>query len=160
MSLILTFAAISLFSPALQEQSPIPPLYTCKEEDMSPPLSWTPSTSETKSYALVLIDPDAPGGNFVHWLMYNISPEICSLPPNLPKIPVLPSGAMQGTNSFETIGYAGPCPPQGQTHSYIFVLYALDSLLALPPGTSYADFQSAVQGHIIEETRMTALFGK
>lgn len=159
MSLLAVFAAISLFSPAFQEQSQIPPLYTCKDGDISPPLSWTPSTSDTKSYALALIDPDAPGGNFIHWLVYNIPPEISKLPPQLPKIPVLPAGAMQGINSFETIGYAGPCPPQGQTHSYIFVLYALDISLALPPGASYADLQNAIQGHIIEEARMTAFFG-
>ena len=153
-------AHFSLSSPNFQDQSPIPKEYACTGTDISPELVWKDFPENTKSFALAIVDPDAPSGHFIHWVVYNIPKETTRLPPKMSKDPLLANGTMQGFNDFGTIGYGGPCPPESQNHHYIFTLYALDSMLSLPPGSSYSGLQNAMKGHIIGEAKLTGTFAK
>jgi Raf kinase inhibitor-like YbhB/YbcL family protein len=123
-------------------------------------MAWRDAPSQTKSFAITVVDPDAPGGRFIHWVLYNIPPGSFEMDQNVPQTPLLPSGAMQGLNDFKTIGYGGPCPPQGEKHAYIFTVYALDQLLPLPGGASFDELQAAMQGHILAESKITGFFAK
>ncbi len=114
----------------------IPRKHTCDGEDLPPGLSWDGAPKETISYALVLDDPDAPGGIFTHWIIFNIAAEARGLPSGIAKVKELPSGILQGVNDFGRVGYGGPCPPAGMPHRYIFHLYALDMRLNLQAGLS------------------------
>lgn len=160
MSFFAAFIGLSLISPNFQEQGFIPKEYSCVGQDTSPELRWKDAPPETKSFALTIVDPDAPGGNFIHWVLYNVPATETSLPPNIPLEAVLPNGSMQGFNQFGKIGYGGPCPPLAETHSYIFTLYALDTMLPLPPGSSYAVLKNSMEGHILAESKLTGRFAK
>ena len=153
-------AGFSLYSPALQEQGMIPKQYTCAGQDASPELRWQGAPPGTKSFALALVDPDHPNGQFTHWTVYNIPSNTTSLPPFLSDDLFLESGILQGMNDYKKIGYTGPCPPIKQKHSYIFTLYALDTILSLPPGRSYLELQDQIQGHVLEKTELTVFFSK
>lgn len=153
-------AVFSLSSPGFSEQGSIPDQYTCMGEDISPELRWQGAPAETKSFALTVVDPDAPGGTFIHWTIYNIPATANSLPPSLAQKPSLDQKISQGINDFKEVGYGGPCPPAGKTHSYIFTLYALDIILSLPPASSYLELQKEMKGHILAETRLTGFFSK
>ncbi len=107
----------------------------------------------TKSLALIMDDPDAPSGLFVHWLLYRIPAKTTNLEENMAAIAELPNGARQGRNGFGDLGYGGPQPPSG-THRYFFHLYALDVHLNLAPGISRAELDRALDGHVIEEAQM------
>ncbi|RKY01936.1 MAG: YbhB/YbcL family Raf kinase inhibitor-like protein, partial [Spirochaetes bacterium] len=102
----------------------------------------------TKSYALIADDPDAPMGTWVHWVIYNIPPDITRLDENVPKVEELPNGAVQGVNDFRRYGYGGPCPPGG-THRYYFKVYALDTELKDGPGLTKKKLLKRIEGHII-----------
>lgn len=115
----------------------------------SPALAWDAPPAGTRSYALIVTDPDAPMGVFTHWLLWNLPPDTRSLPENVPTQPQLASGARQGRNNFGRIGYTGPCPPGGSAHRYLFDLYALDTTLSLPPGASKQALLDALHGHIL-----------
>ena len=139
-----------------------PPGYTCDGEDISPPVMVKGiDNTISKSLALILDDPDAPGGKgFVHWLIWNM--ELVSIiPEKIPKDPVIsfPISAVQGTNSFRRIGYSGPCPPRGQEHRYFFKVYGLDGMLDLPPGSGKESLISSMQGHVVQYGEAMALFG-
>jgi Raf kinase inhibitor-like YbhB/YbcL family protein len=125
-------------------------------------LSWSGAPASARGYALVDQDPDAGGGGtaFTHWVVYNIPASVTSLEANQPAQPTLSNGAMQGQNGRRVVGYMGACPPAGAPpHHYTFQLYALDSTLALPPGGTVLDLQAAMQGHIVAQTELIALFG-
>ncbi len=139
---------MELKSQAFQPGGTIPARYTCDGPDVSPPLTWSDPPAGTKSFALVSDDPDAPGGTWVHWVIWNIPASARSLAENLPKKDSLPNGARQGTTDFRRIGYGGPCPPSG-THRYFFRLYALDTTLTLPATTTREDLERAMQGHVL-----------
>ncbi len=153
-------ANFSLMSPSFQKRGLIPNEYSCAGDDMSPELKWQASPINTKSFAVIAIDPNAPGGNFVHWIIYNIPGSLNHLSSDIEKEAYLSRGILQGTNSFGNVGYGGPCPAQGETHSYVFTLYALDILLPLGPNASYDEIQNAMRGHVLGETRMSGHFTK
>src|SRR5438552_15369317 len=112
---------MNLKSAALTDGAVIPTIFTCAGEDKSPPLAWTNVPANAKSLAMVAKDPDAPGGTFVHWVLYNISAEASGLDENVPKRPTVIGSARQGVNGFGKIGYGGPCPPPGTLHHYHFL---------------------------------------
>src|SRR4051812_40728866 len=116
--------AIDLTSTAVGQGDAIAPRYTCDGQGVSPPLSWDAAPEDARSLALIAEDPDAPGGTFVHWVIYDLPPDTRRLPEAVPNQRILTSGAKQGVNGAGGIGYTGPCPPSG-THSYFFKIYAL-----------------------------------
>lgn len=149
---------IPLSSKAFANLRPIPKRYSCQDENISPPLNWGKVPGNTRSVVLILDDPDAPGGTWLHWLVYNIPPEIIALPENLPKGETLSLGALQGLNDFKQVGYGGPCPPAGNAHHYHFRLFALDTMLQLEPGASRAQVEAGMKGHVLGEGELVATF--
>ncbi len=138
--------------------SEIPRKYTCSGADLSPGLSWNGVSSAAKSLALIVDDPDAPGGTWTHWLIWNIPAYLTALPEGVPAREVLENGACQGTNDFHRIGYGGPCPPPGKPHRYLFKLYALATALDLKAGTSRKELDRAMKGHIVSQTEWMGTF--
>jgi len=145
-----------LTSAAFKQGEPIPVIYTCKGEELSPPLSWNNIPPNTLSLALVVKDPDTTHGTFVHWVAWNIDPKRKELPENI-KEDAPETLMMQGTNGALKIGYKGPCPPSG-THRYYFILYALDAKLDLKKSANIAKFDKAIEGHVIEEAQLMGTF--
>ncbi len=150
-----------LFSPAFGNGEFIPVRYTCDGEDISPPLLFFDVPEGTKSFALLVDDPDAPGGVFTHWIVYDIPYEFEGLPEDVPPVPELEYGIKQGVNSFGRIGYGGPCPPPGSPHRYFFVLFALDiPATGLPAGVSKSEFLKAIDGHVVSQDELVGLYGR
>jgi Raf kinase inhibitor-like YbhB/YbcL family protein len=154
---------MQLTSSAFQHQGDIPRLYTCDDDDISPPLSWSGVPQNAKSLVLIVDDPDAPDPKaprmvFVHWLLYNIPPQTSGLPEAL-RENQLPSGTLQGTNDWRRTGYGGPCPPIGK-HRYFFKLYALDTVLPDLHSPSKQQLERAMQGHVIAHTELIGLYQK
>lgn len=143
---------MKLISPAFEENNTIPKRYTCDGENVSPPLEIINIPKETKSLALIVYDPDAPGGDWTHWLIWNLSPGLDKL--NEDQVPIR---AVQGTNDFGEQNYKGPCPPSG-THRYFFKIYALDINLNLPVGVKRKDLESGIQGHILDQATLVGLY--
>ena len=150
---------LSITSPAFKNGSPIPALYSCKGRDTSPALSWNDAPSGTKSLALIMDDPDAPGGTWVHWVTYNIPASASGLQGAAPAQAQLEDGSLNGINSWGKPGYGGPCPPNG-THRYFFKLYALDTLLSLPSGANKQNLLSAMQNHVLAQGELMGTFSK
>ena len=140
-------------SPAFQPSQLIPPKFTCKGANESPPLQFKGVPGNAKSLAIVVEDPDAPGGLFTHWLVWNIEPGILEV-----KTASVPTSAVQGRNDFGKIGYGGPCPPSG-VHRYVFRALALNGKLSLQAGANRAEFDRALAGHIVSQGELTARFG-
>ena len=129
---------------------------SCKEaENDSPELSWQSPAANTKSFAVIVTDPDAPIGNFVHWVLYDLPPDMRELPPAIRKQEILPNGSIQGLNDFGEVGYDGPCPPTHASHRYIFDLYALDTKLNLPTGSIKRQVLDAMNNHILAHGQLT-----
>ena len=148
-----------LLSTAFKNGEEIPRKYTCDGEDLSPPLKWSGAPPETKSYALIVYDPDAPKGIFYHWLLYNIPPDLTSLPEGVPKGGETPYG-LQGINDFGALGYGGPCPPPGSTHHYVFMLLALDTKLDIKAGATINDLLKALDGHVLAYAKLVGTYGR
>ena len=150
-------------SSAFAHGQPIPAQYACTgagiEKDVSPPLAWGEPPAGTQSFALIMDDPDAPGGTWVHWVLFNIPASARGLPESIGANPTLPDGIISGRNSWGTTGYGGPCPPGG-THRYFFKLYALDETLAIPAGASSDELEKAMAGHILAQTELMGTFAK
>lgn len=144
-----TPSTIRVLAKVFINGGPIPPRHTCQGENLSPELSWEGIPPGTKSLALVCDDPDAPAGTWVHWVVFNLLPYETGIGEGVGLTPVLPNGAVQGSNSWKKIGYAGPCPPPGNAHRYFFRLYALDIALELKSGASFAQLMEAMKGHIL-----------
>lgn len=140
-----------LTSTAFKEGGDIPVKYTCDGEDVSPPLSWSALPEGAGSLALIVDDPDAPGGTFTHWVLFNLPADTWALPEGVSKRKVLDSGALQGVNDFGRMGYGGPCPPPGRAHTYRFHLYALDMELDLPAGATKGEVMKALKGHVLAD---------
>ena len=138
----------------------IPKKHTCEGEDVSPPLRWNHPPPGTRSFALIADDPDAPGGTWVHWVMYNIPIDIRGLAEGLPAQEILPNDAQQGLNDFKRLGYGGPCPPPGKPHRYFFKLYALEQDLSLKPRATKAQVLDAMMGHVLAEAQLMGRFGR
>jgi Raf kinase inhibitor-like YbhB/YbcL family protein len=141
-----------LTSSAFAEGGPIPVKYSCKGENVSPPLIVRDVPAEAISLALIMHDPDAPVGDFLHWTIWNLKTDLPFLSEN-----EVPDGSLQGVNGAGQIGYAGPCPPSG-THHYIFDLYALDALLNLPNGANRQAVEAAVTEHQLAKATLMATF--
>jgi len=152
--------ALTLKSPAFTQGTKIPSKYTCEGEDVSPPLSWDDVPEGTKSFALIMDDPDAPRGTWVHWVIYNIPVNVRELQEGVSTDPVLTTRAKQGMNDFRKTGYGGPCPPPGPEHRYFFKLYALKIELALSEKATKADVEDAMNGNILAETELMGKFGR
>ena len=140
--------AFELRSPAFLPSREIPVTNTCDGADLSPPLSWSDPPTKTKGFALIVDDPDAPAGTWVHWVLYGMPAALRELDEGLPGLDVLGVGT-QGLNDFRKVGYGGPCPPRGPGHRYFFRLYALDTELTLPPRQTKQDLLKAIEGHVL-----------
>jgi Raf kinase inhibitor-like YbhB/YbcL family protein len=147
---------IRLTSPAFAPGGSIPERFTCDGEDVSPPLRWSGVPAAARSLALLLEDPDAPGGTFVHWTLFALPPSSAGLSAG-----DVPADAREGENSFGEQGYRGPCPPEGdEPHRYVFVLYALRSALDLDAGASPSEVRAAVGDRALARGRLTGRFGR
>lgn len=147
-------AGFQLLSPAFKEGQAIPKKYTCKDQNINPPLNIVGPPVDAKSFALIMHDPDAIGGDFVHWTMWNLDRSTEAIEEGHP-----PVNAIEGANGTDKSGYIGPCPPTGSgTHHYIFELYALNSNPGISAGTSVKDFKNALQGRIVADTKLTGLY--
>ena len=150
--------AFTVKSSAFAFGSEIPKKFTCQATDVSPALEWSTPPARTASLALIVDDPDAPAGTWVHWVLWNLPVSAGSLPEGVPKGEVLADGARQGRNDFKKIGYNGPCPPPGMLHRYFFRLYALDGKLDLAPGATRQELDAAMKGHVLGEAEYMGLF--
>jgi Raf kinase inhibitor-like YbhB/YbcL family protein len=145
-------STIQITSPAFQNNGLIPRQYTCDGKDINPPLMIADCPQGTKSLALICDDPDAPGGTWVHWVIWNIDPSTKGIKEN-----IVPTGAIVGVNDFRQNRYGGPCPPSG-THRYFFKVYALDTVLGISPNASKADLEKAMKGHILGQGQLIGLY--
>jgi Raf kinase inhibitor-like YbhB/YbcL family protein len=150
--------AFQLKSSAFSNGGAIPPKFTCDGPDVSPALSWNDPPPGTTAFALIMDDPDAPGGTWVHWILYDLPASVRALREGVPKAKDLENGARQGSIDFRRIGYGGPCPPRGATHRYSFRLYALDQLTQLPAGAGKGDLERAMKGHILAQSELIGRF--
>lgn len=139
---------MKLFSPAFEHNQIMPSQYTCEGLDVNPPLLFEDVPAQTKSLVLIVDDPDAPSGAWVHWLLWNIDPKTRGLEEDQ-----VPAGAQQGINDFNKQSYGGPCPPTG-THRYFFKLYALDTRLELKPKAVKKNLDGAMKGHVIAQAEL------
>jgi Raf kinase inhibitor-like YbhB/YbcL family protein len=144
-------------SSAFANGQPIPQKFTCQGADISPALTWSGAPDNTKSFALIVDDPDAPVGTWVHWVFFNLPTGTQSLPENVSTSEHTQNG-VQGINDFKKIGYGGPCPPPGKPHRYFFKLYALDTTVALIPGATKQDVEKAMQGHVLAHTELMGTY--
>ena len=151
-------STMTLSSSAFQNGSNIPQRFTCQGDNISPALSWTGAPQNTKSFALTLLDPDAPGGTFTHWVIWKIPFAENSLQENILPEDSLPNGMRQGVNSAGIVGYFGPCPPPGGPHHYHFMLYALDAELNLSGNVTSTILLSAMRNHILAQGELIGLY--
>ncbi len=153
---------LTLTAEAFSPGQAIPVKYTCQGQDISPALAWSSAPDGTQSLALVMDDPDAPMGTWVHWVVYNIPAEAAGLAEAASQAKGaafnLPAGAQQGMTSFRRASYGGPCPPSG-VHRYVFHLYALDTIFA-QEGMDKAALLEAMQGHVLAQGELIGVFGK
>ena len=153
-------ATLELTSAAFGRGESIPQTYTCDGEDISPPLSWGDPPEGTESFALILDDPDAPVGTWVHWVLFNIPADKRSLPEGIPARDQLSDGSLHGQNSWKRNDYGGPCPPSGSTHRYVLMLYALDTTLDLEAGATKRNVLKAMDGHVLAEGELTGEYSR
>lgn len=152
--------SLVLATNAFPKGGEIPRKYTCSGDNVSPALSWSGAPRHTKSFALIVEDPDAPSGTFTHWVVYDLPPGAHELPENVAHTDDLSGGGRQGRNDFRRAGYGGPCPPPGKAHRYFFRLYALNSPLKLPAGASRRELESAMRGHVLAQAELMGKFGR
>lgn len=143
---------MKLISSAFENNQSIPVEFTCDGANVNPPLSISGVPEGSKSLVLIVDDPDAPAGDWVHWTLWNIEPDTTEI-----KQGSLPEGTTEGITDFGKPGYGGPCPPSG-THRYQFKLYALDTILSLGKNASKSDIESAMQGHILDQALLIGLY--
>jgi Raf kinase inhibitor-like YbhB/YbcL family protein len=153
----------TLTSSAFAAGQPIPKKYTCEGDDRSPPLAWAGAPSGTKSFALVVDDPDAPDPNaprmiWVHWVLYNVSSATTTLGEGSSS-GALPQGAIEGRNDFGNVRFGGPCPPIGR-HRYFHKLYALDAMLPAGKALDKAGLESAMKGHVLAQAELMGTYQK
>jgi Raf kinase inhibitor-like YbhB/YbcL family protein len=146
--------AITVTSPAFEDGQPIPARFSCDGDNVSPPLAWLGVPSEAKAVALVVDDPDAPRGTFVHWVLLDLAPGTRSLAEGS-----VPAGARQATNSAGKATYFGPCPPSG-THHYRFTVYALTSATGLPTGAALNQALEAIDTSAIARGRLVGTYAR
>lgn len=152
--------AFELSSSGFKEGDSIPRRYTCEGENVSPPLHWGVPPAATKSFVLIADDPDAPGGTWVHWVLYNLPLDLRGLSEGVPAKERVLDEAIHGLTDFKRIGYGGPCPPPGKPHRYYFKLYALDVVLDLKPHATKAQVLEGCKGHVLAEAQLMGRFGR
>ena len=145
-------AMLSITSPAFENDSDIPEKFSCDGANINPELVFEGVPSDAVSLVLIVDDPDAPGGTWVHWTVWNIDPSTASVPENS-----VPAGSVEGTTDLGVPGYGGPCPPSG-THRYFFKLYALDIALDLDASAIVSDIEAAIEGHILASAELIGLY--
>jgi Raf kinase inhibitor-like YbhB/YbcL family protein len=155
-------STVQLTSTAFEYGQPIPAQYACQDpgvidKDVSPPLAWGEPPAGTQSFALIMDDPDAPGGTWDHWVLFNLAASARGLPESVPVNATLAGGGAGGSNSWGTTGYGGPCPPGG-TQRYFFRLYALDEMLGIEQGASRGELEKAMVGHILATGELMGTF--
>jgi Raf kinase inhibitor-like YbhB/YbcL family protein len=151
-------AQLALTSPAFASGGAVAADNACTGDDQSPPLRWSNAPQATKSFALIVEDPDAPGGTFIHWVAYNIPAQTTSLPAGVPQTAEIAGGGKNGINGFDHIGYNGPCPPPGKMHHYHFRLFAVDSMLTPGDKPDAARVTSAMNGHVAATAKLVGTF--
>lgn len=151
---------LEVTSGAFAAGQSIPRDYTADGTDMSPALHWNGAPAATKSYAVIVDDPDAPRKVWVHWVLYDLPPDLRQLPENIVRERALKNQAKQGTNDFGKIGYNGPSPPPGKPHRYFFHVYALDMLLGAQAGLTKDQLVKAMRGHVLAEGELIGTYGR
>jgi Raf kinase inhibitor-like YbhB/YbcL family protein len=149
--------SFEISSPAFTNGGEIPSKFSCKGSDVSPALTWTEPPAGTQSFALIMNDPDAPMGIWVHWVIFNIPASTRNLTEGTPADPQLNDESLQGRTSAGSTGYHGPCPPSG-THRYFFKLYALDTMLSLSAKADKKELLAAMEGHILGNVELMGTF--
>jgi len=145
---------LEIISPVFRDGAAIPRQYSCKGQNVNPPLTFFNVPPKSQSLALIMHDPDAGGGDFLHWIIWDIPPATESIAVN-----DVPIGAIQGRNGSGENKYTGPCPPKGTgSHRYIFELYALDNSSNLPSGSARAQLETAIKDHILDKATLTGIF--
>jgi Raf kinase inhibitor-like YbhB/YbcL family protein len=152
--------SFQLATTAFSAGGAIPRKFTCDGPDISPKLTWNDPPAKTQSFALIMDDPDAPVGTWVHWVIYDLLANTRDLAEGVAKQEQLPNGARQGRNDFGKIGYGGPCPPPGKPHRYFFKLYALDVKLGLKAGATKADVERAMKGHTLTQAELIGRYAR
>lgn len=153
--------SLTITSQAFEHNGSIPPLYTCDGQDISPPLSWTGLPQGTKSLVLIMDDPDAPDPDapkmtWVHWVLYNIPPDVEGFPER-GSVAELPQGTKEGLNDWKRTGHGGPCPPIGR-HRYFHKIYALDVILSDLNTPTKKQLEEAMQGHILDQAELIGTY--
>lgn len=153
---------LALTSSAFKNGHAIPARFTCDGEDISPELSWSGAPQDTESFVLIVEDPDAPGGTFIHWVLYDLPGDTRTLPEGVPKGATLPQlgGARQGHTNFKSLGYGGPCPPKGPAHHYHFRLFALDAQLGLDAGATRDEVVDAMNAHELGRAELVGTYAR
>jgi Raf kinase inhibitor-like YbhB/YbcL family protein len=153
---------LKIASSSFAQNAAIPRKHTCDGEDLSPALTWSGAPAGTRSFALVMDDPDAPPGTWVHWVLYDLPADVAGLPEGVPRKERLENGAAHGqcwgVSSFSRVGYHGPCPPPGSPHHYHFRLYALDKPLGLAPRATTREISKAMEGHVLADAEIVGTY--
>ena len=143
---------------AFEEGAPVPARYSCEGENISPEIVWTGVPVGTNSFAVVMDDPDAPGGVYNHWVLFNLPPDLQGLPLGVPSTAELAGGGVHGQNSTGNAGYMGPCPPPGSAHRYRFTVFALDRMIDLDSSADKQGLLDALRGHILADSLRTGTY--
>jgi Raf kinase inhibitor-like YbhB/YbcL family protein len=149
---------MQLSSTVFTEGGSIPAPYTCDGRNVSPPLKWSGVPADAKALVLIVDDPDAPVGTWVHWVLYDLPANSNELPEDVQKSQYVAGGAMQGINDFRHLGYGGPCPPPGKPHRYFFKLYALKQALGLKPGLTKKEIEQALEKHLLAQAQLMGTY--
>ena len=152
--------SLTISSPSFTNGGDIAKKFTCDDADRSPQLTWTDPPAGTKTYALLVDDPDAPVGSWNHWAAWNIPASSSGLPEGVSKEAHQSDGSQQGINDFHKIGYNGPCPPAGKAHRYYFKLYALDTKLNLKLEAGKPELEAAMKGHILAQAEWMGKYSR
>jgi hypothetical protein len=151
---------LELSTTAFRPGGTIPAQFTCSGVNVSPALAWSQPPAHTQSFVLIVDDPDAPAGTWVHWVVYNLPASARRLPEGVPTGDAVAGGGRQGMNDFHQNGYGGPCPPPGKPHRYFFRLFALDTVLNMRAPVHRQDVGTAMQGHVLAQAELMGTFGR
>ncbi|HYX09576.1 MAG TPA: YbhB/YbcL family Raf kinase inhibitor-like protein [Bacteroidales bacterium] len=143
--------AFNITTTAFEEGAMIPVRNSCDGDNTSPHLRWDEAPKATVTFALIVEDPDAPGGTFTHWIVYNLPADCNELEAIMPIAKKLDNGAIQGKNDMGKYGYGGPCPPKGETHRYFFRIFALKKKLAPESANTRETFYQQIEGNVLDE---------